>query len=371
MESDILLPGWKEQMAREAENLRRMMTDQSHDHVPVNPFLMGAAARVQDRTLEDYYTKPSLGVQCLLASQMIYDTMPNHNWLYAVYWAEDYGSKIKMPTGRMSAPAVVSHAAPTPELAEKIEPLSPEELAKAPTMKRHWEALETAEKLLGKDFLPWQFIYEMFVVASYWVGPENLIMWVYTEPELVKNLLKKVVIHSITAVDLVRDKYGKPPFVQCASLLANSSTLSPEQCREFNIVFLKEANEKIAEKGCAGIFYHLCGEHGQDYQLHDDCPFPPGSIFHVAYDGLKSADLTQVAKQFENKVALLGNTDTALIARGKPKEIYEVAYKQTMAYKHFKKGFIAALACECPPFAPPANIMAWCKGVRDAGNMKE
>ncbi len=371
-ESNIMSTGWEKQFMREGGNMVQCLTDQSHDHVPVNPFVMGNSAICHGKTLMDYYTRPDLGVQWMVAATTaVYDCAPNNQWLYAIYWTEDYGGTIKMPVGRMSAPGILTHGAPTIEQAENLRVLSHEELNKGPTMKMHWQAMDINDKIFGDGFNPYQFIYELFVVASYWVGPENLLMWVHNEPQLVRNLMKKAVEHSDIVCDLVRDKYGKPPFVICSSLLANSSTMTPEQCMEFNIKYLKEANDKILKKGCSGFFYHLCGDHGQDYQLHDDCPFPPGSIFHVAYDGLKPADLTQVAKQYENRVALLGNVDTALIGRGKPKQIYDEAYRTTMAYKHFKKGFVQGLACECPPFAPSGNIAAFVKGSKDAGKMKE
>ncbi len=100
-------------------------------------------------------------------------------------------------------------------------------------------------------------------------------------------------------------------------------------------------------------------------------PFQTGSLIHVAYDGLESFDLTKAAKVYENKVALLGNTDTALAFSGTPKQIYERAYAETMKYKHFKKGFVAGLACEWPPFTSAANLQAWVQGSTDAGKMKE
>jgi len=243
-------------------------------------------------------------------------------------------------------------------------------MTKGPTMTRHWEALSTLEKMLGPAFGPYSFVYEMFVVGSYWVGPENLFMWVHQEPELVKKLMRKVVEHSQIANELVVKKYGKSMII-CASLLANSSTMSPPQCREFNIVYLKDMLEKSIKAGAGPVLYHLCGDHGQDYQLHEDCPTPQGSIMHVAYDGLKPANLNEVAKIFGNRCCLLGNTDTALMQRGTPAQVYENAKKDVLAYKHIKKGFMAGCACECPPFAPPANVQAWMRANKEFGSMKD
>ncbi len=132
--------------------------------------------------------------------------------------------------------------------------------------------------------------------------------------------------------------------------------------------YCKEMVEKSIKAGAGqGVFYHLCGDHGKDWPLHEDVPTPPGSLMHVAYDGLKPADLTKVAEVFGNRCALLGNVDTALIQRGTPNQVYEEAKRHVLAYKDFEKGFVAGLACECPPLAPPANVMAFMRANKEFG----
>jgi len=358
-----------EWIKREGSPIQAMFSGQPYDRIGGNPFVIGHAAMIHGKTLYDLYTNPKLGVEMLVNASRFYNTAPMLMWLYAVYWNEDYGGELKWPVGRMSAPGIIKYPAMTPEAAEKIQPLSAEEMTKGPTMKKHWEALDTAQKILGPAFTPWQFVYEMFVVGAYWVSPENLLMWVHKEPSLVKDIMRKVVEHSVTANKLVADKYGSATIIT-ASLLANSSTMSPAQCREFNIVYLKDMMEKSLKAGAGpGALYHLCGDHGQDYQLHHDVPTPPGTIMHVAYDGLQPANLCEVAKIFENKCALLGNMDTSLMFRGTPKQVYEASKDQVLRYKNFKKGFIAGLACECPPFAKPANVEAFMRAVHDHGKI--
>jgi len=363
-----------ENFQKEGPNIMAMLTGQDFDHVPMNPFIMGAGTVLHGRTLLDHYTNPELAVAYAFNIAGVYGTVPNYNWNYAVYWCEDYGGEIKMPTGRMSAPGIIKYPAPTPEAAEKLQPLSPKELLEGPTMKLHTRGLKAAESFIGKDYTPFQFIYEPFVIGSFWVSPENMLMWVFLEPELVHGIMGKVVEHSINACEAVNMLYpGKPFMTLCATLLANSATMSVDQCKEFATDYMKVALEKIVKigAGSTGITYHQCGDHGQDFHLCEDMPFPTGSLMHVAYDGLESFDLTKAAKVYENKVALLGNTDTALAFSGTPKQIYERAYAETMKYKHFKKGFVAGMACECPPFTSAANLQAWVQGTKDAGNMKE
>lgn len=374
MSWESLPAGTKENNERERENIKRMFASGDHDFVPISPLVGGFAATAHGRSLYEYYTEPELAIDWQLDTARIYGIMPNLNWNYSVYWNEDYGGTIKMPTGRMPAPAILTYPADTVEKADKLEPLSPEELAKGPTMALHVRGLKAVEKYSGKGYKPWQFIYEPFVIGSFWVSPENMLMWIMQEPDLVHSIMRKVVTHCVNACEAVSQLYpGKPFKTSCATLLANSSTMSVDQCREFATDYMKEALEKIVKigAGTTGIFYHQCGDHSDDWRLCEDMPFPPGSIMHVAYDGPKPFDLCKVAKIYENKCCMMGNTDTILAFNGTPKQVYDQAYKDAMRYKHFKKGFIAGMACECPPLISSENFQAFVQGSKDGGKMKE
>lgn len=374
MSWDELPRGTLENFQKQMGTMMNMVTGQDYDQCPINPFYMGHSAIAHGHTLYEYYTEPEKAIAWSLDIARMYQAVPNLMSLYATYWCEDYGGTIKMPTGRMSAPAVLTHPATTPDLADKLQPLTAEELAKGPTMKLHMRGQRAVEKYIGKDYTPMQFIYEPFVVASYWVSPESLLMWVHQEPDLVHDIMKKVETHCINACEAVSKAFdGKPFQTICATLLANSSTMSKSQCKEFATDHMKKALEKIVKigAGSTGIFYHQCGDHAEDWDLCADMPFPTGSIMHVAYDGLKPFDLTKAAKVYENKAIMLGNFDTILAQGGTPKQIYDTAYDMMMRYKHFNKGFIMGMACECPPFMSAANLSAFVSGSKAAANMKE
>lgn len=374
MSWESLPSGTKENYDRQRENIKRMFVGRDHDQVPIAPLVGGYAATACGHSLYEYYTEPEKAIAWQLDTAGKHSIVPYLNWNYSVYWSEDYGGTIKMPTGLMPAPGILTYPANTVELADKIEPLSTEELAKGPTMSLHARGLKAAEAYSGKSYKPWQFIYEPFVIGSFWVSPENMLMWCFQEPELVHSIMKKVVVHCVNACEAVSDLYdGKPFKTSCATLLANSSTMSVDQCKEFATDYMKDALEKIIKigSGTTGIFYHQCGDHGQDYHLCEDMPFPTGSVMHIAYDGPKPFDLLKAAKIYESKCCLMGNTDTILAFNGTPQQIYEQAYKDAMRYKHFKNGFFASMACECPPCMSEANFQAFVQGSTDGGRMKE
>ncbi len=374
MSWESLPAGTRENYGRQRENIKRMFVGGDHDEVPIGPLVGAYAATDHGRSMYEYYTEPEKAIAWQLDTARVYGIMPYLNWNYSVYWNEDYGGTIRMPIGLMAAPAILTYPADTVEKADKLEPLSPEELLKGPTMARHVRGVKAVEAYSGKGYRPWQFIYEPFAIASFWVSPENLLMWVIQEPDLAHSIMRKVVTHCINACEALSQLYpGKPFKTSCATLLANSSTMSVDQCKEFATDYMKDALERIIKigAGATGIFYHQCGDHADDYHLCADMPFPPGSVMHVAYDGPKPFDLLKAAKVYENKCCMMGNTDTILAYTGTPEQVYDMAYKDAMRYKRFKNGFIASMACECPPMMSSANFQAFVQGSRDGGKMKE
>ena len=341
------------------------------DRIPSNPFAMSYCARLFGYTINDWYTNPTFGVKSTLAAFELHDIAPMIMWLYAVYWTEDYGGKIKMPTGRMSAPAVVDSPIKEPEDVDKFEVLSIEELKKGPTMKAHYEALEAAKKLTGKFFAPYQFPYGMYTVAGFWASPERLMYWTNKRPDLVHKIMQKVVDHSVNINKLVADEYGSASIIT-GSILAGSQTLSPEQCKEFNIRYLKEMVERSLKAGAGPmVLYHLCGDHKRDWRLHDIVPITPATVMHVAYEGPEVADYTNVMEVFGNKCCLLGNFPTTLMQLGSPKEVYDEAKKHVLLCKESPKGYIFGCACELPPFATPGNVNAYMKAAKDYGKLSK
>jgi uroporphyrinogen decarboxylase len=296
---------------------------------------------------------------------MMYDCEMLPMWMYATYWAEDYGATIKFPTGRMSAPALVEPACKTLEEAENLEVLDLKELSKGPTMQRHWVALERAEKLLGPYFSAWSFPYEVFIQVAWWVGPERACLLVAQEPQLMHRLLKKAVEHCVNVNAIVAEKYGSA-FIAASSLLT-SNTLSPKQCVEFNINYLSDMIKKSLDAGAGpGIFYHLCGDHATDWELHKDVPMTPAPSC-ISLRGKEFHRPPQGHRRLWQEVLHPGKCRHHLLQIGTPAEVYEASKQQVLIGKERKKGFFAGTACEVPPFMPTANVYAFNQAVKDHG----
>ena len=108
--------------------------------------------------------------------------VPYLNWNYSVYWSEDYGGTIKMPTGLMPAPGILTYRRIRWTRPIRSSRCRRRSWQRGPTMALHARGLKAAEAYSGKGYKPWQFIYEPFVIGSFWVSPENMLMWCFQEP---------------------------------------------------------------------------------------------------------------------------------------------------------------------------------------------
>ncbi|OKY78921.1 MAG: Methylcobalamin:coenzyme M methyltransferase MtbA [Candidatus Methanohalarchaeum thermophilum] len=360
----------KESILKRAMESGKLLQGETPSRVPVNPIMLGQPAKqLFNEDLMQFYKNPRWGVRSLVQAHYIYDTMMFPMWLYADYWIEDYGGKLSWPTSEYSqAPSAKEPAFETKEEVEEFEVMAPEDLAEGPTMQQHWKALDEAKKILGDAFIPWSFPYGMFTVAGNLVDPNKLTLWVRKDPSLVHTLLEKYTQHAINVNTIVAEKYGGPTFIATGSILGSSDVLSKEQNLEFNIKYLKEMVEKSLNNGAGPfVWYHLCGDHSNDWKAHDIVPSTEASIMHVAYDGDDPADIKEVVDYYGDDHIIMGNVDTTLLRYGSPKEVYEASKEQVKKAKDSPKGFMLGPACETPPNASITNVEAMVRAAKDHG----
>jgi uroporphyrinogen decarboxylase len=370
----MIPPYNRAKMRKETEQYRALVRGEQPERTACNIVLYGQAATLHGRTINEFYTKPKMGAQMLSSACHSYGLafMPSGGtWTYGVPYCEDYGGEVKWPTGNAGAPGITKHPFSKPEEIEEFEPHSPEEMEKGPTITRHWEAMDETERILGRPlFQAWTNSIEPFVIASFWFGPENLLLWVNKEPDLLKKLMSKTVEVLVTANELTANRYGEAALL-LASLLANYQTMSPQNCWDFSLRYTKELIERSLKAGAGPTaWFHQCGDHEGDCKLHADLPLPKGSIMHPTYWGLKPSPLSETRKMFEDKWIIQGNVDTASFLNKTPAEIYLESKQQVEEGKDCRKGFIAGIGCEMPPFAPFANVEAFLRAVWDHGKLR-
>lgn len=355
----------QEWLGKAAELWTTPFADTPSDRVIVDPILLSNAATLFRKDTKYFWKNPDEAVRMVCNACEIYDITPVGHYLWGDYWGQDYGGTIKYT--EKSPPVLDEYPISEPEEIEDFEVKGPEELKEGPTFQQHFKALDTCLEEYPDMFAPITQFNGAFDVASNWAKSEDLCVWLLKEPELVEKLVYKAADHMVNANKVTANKYGLNVMV-AGSVVAGSDLLSREQVERFNFEPTCKAIKETLDVGAGpGVYYHLCGNHADDWDLWKDAVFSPFSVMQIGYMGDDIFPAETLVENFGNKCTCFGTIDTKLMQMGSPSDVYEQTKEQVLAGKDSPRGFIVGTACECPTYAPVANIHAMVRGAKDHG----
>lgn len=339
------------------------------ERIIVDPIMLSHAAYIYKKTPSFFYTNPDEAVRMVCGACELYDITPVGHFLYADYWGTDYGCELKIQEN--APPGLVKKIIKTPEDVDNFTVLSPEELSKGPTFTSHFKALDTVLAEYPSMFAPITQLAGPVELSANWTAIEDLFMWMITEPDLVDKLCKKAGEHMVSACKATSERYGLNITIT-GSIVASGDLMDTEQIKRFSYQPLCKAVRNILNEDAGpGIYYHFCGNHKDDFELWKDIPMTPFTIVQFGYEGTKPFPAEKLVKTYGNRCACFGVVDTKTVDRGTSSQVYNEAKKQILAGKDSPRGFILGTCCECPTFAPPANVHALVKAARDFGAYKQ
>lgn len=343
--------------------------DTPSERVTVDPIILSHAASMFRKSPGYFYKNPEEAVRMVCHTCELYDVTPVGHYLYADYWGEDYGGELKFQES--APPGMQKRPITTPEDVDNFEVLSPEELAKGPSCTRHFRALDTCKEEYPQMFAPITQLAGTMELATNWAAIEDVFMWMITDPDLVDRLCSKAVDHMVNASKVTADRYGANVMIT-GSVVASGDLMDREQIKRFSYNPVSKAVRKVLNEGAGpGIYYHLCGNHSDDFDLWKDAPMSPFTIVQIGYDGKEIFPTSKLVENFGDRCTCFGTVDTKLVDRGTPAQVYEQAKQQVLAGKDSPRGFILGTACECPTNAPPANVHAIVKAAKDHGKYEK
>jgi len=343
--------------------------DKPSDRVIVDPIILSHAATLFRKNAGYFYTNPDEAVRMVCAACELYDVTPVGHFLYADYWGADYGAELKIQTN--APPGITNRPIKTPEDVDKFEVLSTEELVKGPTLTTHYKALDTVKNEYPQMFAPITQLGGTMEVATNWAAIEDVFMWMITEPELVDKLCIKAGDHMVNACKATAERYGANVMIT-GSVIASGDLMDREQIKRFSYQPVSRAVRKVLNAGAGpGVYYHLCGNHTDDYELWRDAPMSPFTIVQIGYDGQNIFPTSKLVEAFGDRCTCFGTVDTKLVDRGTPAQVYAQAKEQVLAGKDSPRGFILGTACECPTNAPPVNVHALVRAAKDFGKYEK
>lgn len=343
--------------------------DKPSERVIVDPIILSHAASLFKKSTGYFYSNPDEAARMVCHACELYDVTPVGHYLYADYWGQDYGAELKVQ--EKATPSLFNKPIKTPEDVDNLEVLSPEDLAKGPTFATHWKALDTVLNEYPQMFAPITQLAGTMEISSNWASIEDIFMWMITEPEVVDKLCEKAGEHMLNACKANCERYGANVMIT-GSVIASGDLMDVEQIKRFSYRPVSKTVKKVLNAGAGpGIYYHLCGNHSDDYTLWKDAPMSPFTIVQIGYDGQEIFPTSKLVENFGNLCTCFGTVDTKLIDRGTQAQVYAQAKEQVSAGKDSPRGFILGTACECPTNAPPTNVHALVKAAKDFGKYEK
>ncbi|MFP4655344.1 MAG: uroporphyrinogen decarboxylase family protein [Methanohalobium sp.] len=339
--------------------------DTPSERVIVDPIILSHAATIFKKKPGYFYQNPDEAIRMVCNTCELYDVTPVGHYLWADYWGEDYGATIKVQED--APPSITNRPIKDPEGVDNLEILSPEDLAKGPTLTKHYTALDTCLEEYPDMFAPITQLGGTMEVATNLVAIEDVFMWMITQPEIVDKLVDKAADHIVNASKATADRYGANVTIT-GSVIASGDLMDREQIKRFGYKPVAKAVSKVLNSGAGpGVYYHLCGNHSDDYDLWKDAPMSPFTVMQIGYDGKEIFPASKLVENFGNRCTCFGTVDTKLVDRGTQSQVYEQSKEQLLAGKDSPRGFILGTSCECPTRAPSANVHAMVKAARDYG----
>ncbi|WP_378953570.1 uroporphyrinogen decarboxylase family protein [Pelosinus sp. sgz500959] len=207
------------------------------------------------------------------------------------------------------------------------------------------QMVETANELVGKEYLVGTSSWGPFTLAGQFLGVEKLMIGLYKD---------KASIHALMEFSSeVCFQYLAPAVARGASILsiaeptASGDLISLGHFEEFVAPYLAKVNERLKQLGTV-MTLHICGN------ITDRLPVIP----HLGVDLLSvdyKVSLEYAKKILDNKVALAGNVNPMILRDGSIEEIVS-AVRHCLAEGGNNGKFILMPGCDIPPSVPLENI---------------
>ncbi|MFC1995728.1 uroporphyrinogen decarboxylase family protein, partial [Chloroflexota bacterium] len=203
-----------------------------------------------------------------------------------------------------------------------------------------------------------------FTLAGNIAGVDKLSRWTIKKPELVHKLLRLSTDHILQVSQYWVDSFG----TNCVTLhdmlpTESNQIISPKQFEEFAFPYLKEVHEGALAIGIKRFIVHICGEQNLNLPLLAQIPMGKSGIVSFGHE----VDLSTAIQYFGDTCIIAGNINPTVIQMGTAQQVYELSMQCIEKGKDAPRGYILTAGCDIPPLAPPYNLYAMMKAVKNIG----
>ena len=332
------------------------LENETGDRIPVNNFALATSAhsagykvdaarwdpKISAKVAVDYSMKTlSDFVKPILDSQVPFVDMG----MEVTFPEDDYGR-------------VPKHIVDTAEDVDRLELFDPYDPSQCPKFTRVFvDSLEETARILPEDLHVCGLSWGPITTAGYVMGVENMLMNTFTDPDLVKSLVRKV---TTLVSDMQRRMIDAGATVMwMADPTSSQDIIPPDMFAEYSKEHIRKVVSDVkAMDGSIPTFVHICGNTLETMKQIPETGADCLSFDHAVDPGKAKANAA-------GKFAIMGNVDPVLqMMSGTPESITRDCYR-IMDAAGQDGGFILAPGCETPITSPDENVIALGRAGRD------
>jgi uroporphyrinogen decarboxylase len=346
------------------ERVNAVMEMREPDRVPVYPYILTHGVYAEGWRLPDIMTDLTLdskkSAQCTLKTLEMYDydmVIGSYQDLYM--GVTELGGKIKIPNKFGSAVSMKEPPVMDATAWDRVQKLLPYDPRKSGRAKSLLESYKIVSDKVGKT-TP--------VIPCWWPGPtaamcmfrgpEMLSMDMALDPSFAHEMIKAA---NDFAIDFLEAMYENGAnSVSHTGEIYGVELLSPEQCHEFVVPYVKELSSKIYKDWGQKTWLHTHG----DYKKPDTEPIIGEYVNEAKIAGFHP-DEKHPPEWLQKHVKEKYHISIAGIIHGPgpllngPLEEIERVTKDAIDKAGMGGGLMLAPSCEVPPDTPPENFKRW------------
>ncbi|MGI5964538.1 MAG: uroporphyrinogen decarboxylase family protein [Candidatus Methanomethylophilaceae archaeon] len=314
---------------------------------PVNNFAIVTAARSAGYTVTQARNDPAVSAKVAVD----YAIKTKSDFVKPVLDSQipfqDMGGNVRFPEddyGMVPDPLVKS-----PEDLDGLAVFDPFKASECPNFTKVFvESLEETVRILPEDLHVCGLSWGPLTMAGYLMGTENMMFQTITEPDFVKDTIKKIT-PLVTAMEKRMIEAGAT-LVWMADPTSSEDLISPDMFREYSYEAIEEVIRDTKSYENVPAFVHICGNSLQIMPMLKEIGTDCFSFDHAVNPA--------AARKSAGKMALMGNVNpVSTVMMGTPEKITEKCYAVIDAAGR-DGGLILAPGCEMPLKTPDENAIA-------------
>ena len=347
-----------------AERISTLLAGEPIDRIPFCPFDMscgatGFSAVNVGYPIADIYDNAEKSFWAQVWTQEQYDHDSSPMFGYGSYGGWEFGGEIKLPAAeRGQAPSISRYPVESEEDIDGLKLPDVRVSGMLPLAMRFSKMQEQSTiPIVLSCATP-------FTLAGNIAGVDKLSRWTIKKPELVHKLLRLSTDHILQVIQHWVESFGTN-LVTLHDMLPTESNqiISPRHFEEFAFPYLREVHERALAVGIQRFVVHICGEQNMNLPLLAQIPLGESSVVSFGHE----VDLSTAIQYFGDRCIIAGNVNPTVIQTGTAQQVYEASKQCIEKGKDAPLGYILAAGCDIPPLAPPYNLYAMIKAVKDFG----